>query len=139
MEKSITFRNLVKLIHPDVSNVENPSEKMTIAVKFKSSPTFLYKKAVEWGVIIPEENKPKVTPKYKWFVSWSWNLFHDEIPRTGDMIFVTTLGYKVRVVKTTPKRFYFYTNGKKTFCNRNNGILTRKVRRTRKAKWNENK
>lgn len=130
MEKSITFRELVKLIHPDVATVENASEKMTIAVQYKTSPTYLYKKAIEWGVIITKTAEK--VKKYKNVNYWVWKLFYGEIPCVGDFIFVKTKHCRVKVAKITPKRFYFYFNGKKTFCGRKNAVMTRKVEQTRK-------
>ncbi len=131
MENTITFKNLVKLIHPDVSNVSNASEKMATAVKFRFNPEYLYKKAVEWGVI--KTNTEKVVKKYKTVYLWVWRQFGNENVFVGDYIFVATRNIRVKVIKKTAKRYYFYSNGVKTFCGKKNGVLTKEVKVSRKV------
>ena len=124
---TISFRKLVKLIHPDVAKIDNASEKMTIAVTFKEHPEILYRKGVEWGVI-------KSETKFKYVNNWVWKEFLNSTPRLNRYIHVKTRpGIKVMVVKITPKRVYFYINGKKTWCKKENAIVVKKVKVTKKV------
>lgn len=50
MTRTLTFREIVKLIHPDHNpNVEDAGGKMRTAVLYKNQPEELYKLAIRWG------------------------------------------------------------------------------------------
>ena len=64
MDKSINFRELVKLIHPDTNpNIENSGEKMNEATRYLDDEQALYKLAVKWGLIEDEISQTDI--KYK--------------------------------------------------------------------------
>lgn len=50
--KTISYWDLVWKIHPDVApEIQNPSEKMEEATKYKNDESTLYELAVKWGLI----------------------------------------------------------------------------------------
>lgn len=53
----ISFKDLAKLIHPDTNpDIENPSEKMTLALRNRGDKKALWNLAVQWGVVEGEMN-----------------------------------------------------------------------------------
>lgn len=54
--ETINFRDLVKMIHPDLNpEVIDPGEKMVMAKRHRDNPSFLFSLAVKWGLIEGEK------------------------------------------------------------------------------------
>ena len=63
-EKTITYWNIVKMIHPDFNpDIQNPSKKMAEATAKKDDEEALYFLAVKWG-LIEDETVEKVDIQY---------------------------------------------------------------------------
>lgn len=140
MNREITFRELVKLIHPDYNpNITDAGGKMRTAVLYKDEPKELYKLGIRWGVVVGRISQTKITPVPRnstWDTGTSprppryeWRAFLNETPRINNHVVVSTLdGARVIVVRKTPKRVYFYYNGKRTFASTKNVYVVRQVR-----------
>jgi hypothetical protein len=49
---TLTFRELVKMIHPDINpDIEDAGAKMSQATRHRENPSFLFRLAVQWGLI----------------------------------------------------------------------------------------
>ena len=150
MSRTITFKELVKLIHPDHNpHITDAGGKMRNAVLFKDKPEELYKLGIRWGVVLGAPSKPKTSIKPAprtsgWDTGrpgrvpqplrprpprYEWRAFLNETPRINDHVVITTLeSIRVLVVRTTPKRVYFYHNGRRTFASTKNVYVVREVR-----------
>lgn len=65
MSKTIPFKDLVKMIHPDSNpNIENSGEKMNEAVRNMDDEKALYRLAVKWQ-LIDDDNPDEFEVKYK--------------------------------------------------------------------------
>ena len=150
MERTISFRELVRLIHPDINpNITNAGGKMRDAKLFRGHPEELYKLAVRWGLmgIIGGSQTPQApqaprrpihrTTERRWETTnepprpprYMWRQFADEEPEVNGHVYVNTLGrIRVMVVRITSKRVYFYHNGRRTFASRKNVNVAREVR-----------
>lgn len=54
---TITFTELVKMIHPDVNpHITNPGEKMSQVTSNRNNPSKLFELAVTWGLVTPSKN-----------------------------------------------------------------------------------
>jgi hypothetical protein len=54
---TITFTELVKLIHPDHNpHITNAGEKMAIVTRNRNNPSVLFSYAVDWGLVTPSKN-----------------------------------------------------------------------------------
>jgi len=54
---TITFTELVKLIHPDHNpNITNPGEKMATVTRNRNNPSALFNYAVQWGLVTPSKD-----------------------------------------------------------------------------------
>jgi len=63
-EKTITYWNIVKMIHPDFNpEIQNPSNKMAEATAKKDDEEALYMLAVKWG-LIEDDSVEKVDIQY---------------------------------------------------------------------------
>jgi hypothetical protein len=139
MSQTITFREMVKMIHPDHNpSITDAGGKMRTVILYKNEPVELYKLAVRWGLLgkkRPEPARPRPTirpaprstprqsrtwttpprPKYDWLA------YFNEEPEVEGFVCVRTLeNSRVKVVRVTPKRVYFYYNGRRTFASRKN-------------------
>lgn len=62
--KTISYFDVVKLIHPDWNpEIQNPSEKMEEATRYKNNESTLYILAVKWG-LIEDDSVSKVDNQY---------------------------------------------------------------------------
>lgn len=122
MPKSITFKQIVKLVHPDLNpNLVNTTSKMNSIRIYRKDERFLYKLGVKWGVIIEDISKPTVrvvpnntSPKVLWSNS---NLTFV----VGVDVFIITKGVYAKVVKITEKRVYYKsTTGQESFVLKKN-------------------
>jgi hypothetical protein len=148
MSETITFRELVRKIHPDHNpNVQDAGDKMRQATLFRNQPEELYKLAVRWGLIAgvrpefdlrwsePETPRPQpqapprpARPEPSRPV-YDWRAFFNEEPVEGGHVCVTTRDRtRVQVVRVTPNRVYFYIDGKRHFAHRKNVYVVRNVR-----------
>ena len=61
---TLSFREIVRLIHPDSNpGVDNAGEMMAIAKRHRKDQSFLYELAVHWGIVKPtKEVKDEYTP-----------------------------------------------------------------------------
>ena len=117
MNGVMTFRELVKKIHPDVNpNITDASAKMTLAVRYKNRPEELYKLAVRWGVHVGINNQSQErtstrtstrttfrgTPLYDWVADFSVD------PSVDDFVIIVTKGHVMkRVVRVSGARVYY--------------------------------
>lgn len=63
-DKTMNYFEIVKLIHPDWNpDVQNPSEKMEEATRYKKDEHTLYRLAISWG-LIEDESVSKVNNEY---------------------------------------------------------------------------
>lgn len=61
---TISFKEIVKLIHPDYNpGLDNAGEMMGIAKRHRKDTSFLYELAVHWGIIKPTKEVKDDTPK----------------------------------------------------------------------------
>jgi hypothetical protein len=154
MTDTISFRDIVKLIHPDVNpTIENASIKMTDAVKFRSNEGMLYQLGVLWGVItrnVEDDTTPRETWGERMARQQSEKLAREaevkkereakerreytrfrqanRIFQPGDRIYVRTRRCNVVITKVTSTRVYFTFNGKNTFAAKKNVRFTRASR-----------
>jgi len=133
MTNTISYREIAKLIHPDLNpDIDDPAEKLRKIKVFRKNDTMLFKFGVEWGIIEPVI-KVKRTVKIRKVVSniinpsnlWSSkNYVPNPVNKTihrGDRIYIKTLDIHSICVKVSPKRIYFRkSDGKVTFCKRSN-------------------
>lgn len=62
--KTISYFDVVKLIHPDWNpDIQNPTEKMEEATRYKNDGHTLYRLAVKWG-LIEDDSVSKVDNHY---------------------------------------------------------------------------
>lgn len=147
MSNTITFRELVKKIHPDHNpHIEDAGGKMRSAVLYKNNPEELYKLAVLWGLVegakpeydlrwVGEEtpqrpSRPRPQPRQPTYGPvYDWRAFFNEEPQVGGYVCVTTRDRRrVKVERVTPKRVYFYIDGKRHFALKKNTYVVHKVR-----------
>jgi hypothetical protein len=161
MSRTLSFRELVKLIHPDHNpHIIDAGGKMRDAVLFKDKPEELYKLAVRWGCVTGATRKPRIKPAPRTHnpytdrrpnrpteASWDtgrqrtprpraprppryeWRAFLRERPEVNGHVCVNTLGgIRVMVVRVTPKRVYFYHNGRRTYASIKSVHVVREVR-----------
>lgn len=65
MNNTITFKEFVKLIHPDTNpSITDAGAKMAEATKYKNSPQTLFNLGVKWGLIKGDKNQ-KTTSNHK--------------------------------------------------------------------------
>ncbi len=129
MTNTISYKNIIKLIHPDLNpNISDAAEKISKVKLFYKNEIMLYKFGVEWGVIpkcIPKTIIKTVKPvnivasnkkNYKPIPT-------DSIIRRGDRVYIKTLNIYTICVKVTSKRVYFKKlDGNITFCNKSNAV-----------------
>ncbi len=124
MTNTISFRDMVKRIHPDLNpTIKDASDKMTTVVRHKSNPAFLYNLAVKWGLLSGTPN-PEAEKLYRWV----WKTFYNESATIGCDVYVHTKGIRVTVERITAKRVYFSLYGRRTFCKKENATVIRKVK-----------
>ncbi len=157
MCRSITFKQLIKLIHPDTCevNLNDYGGKVRTAKLYREEPEELYKLAVRWGVAPLQQSTqpqiPSITPtiptitpvtEQRWVSPkqhrrptratvprWIWRGFPYETPTENCHVFVHTKNdARVLVVRVTPKRVYFYYNGRRTFASRINVTVAKEIR-----------
>ncbi len=64
MSKTISFKHLVKMIHPDTNpHIEDPGDKMQEATRYLDNEEALYRLAVKWGLI--EDDISQTDIKYR--------------------------------------------------------------------------
>jgi len=154
MTDTISFRDIVKLIHPDVNpTIENASIKMTDAVRFRSNEGMLYKLGVLWGVItktVENESTPRETWEERIARQRSERLNREaedkkereaderreytifrqanRIFQPGDRVYVRTRRCVVIITRVTSTRVYFTFEGKNTFAAKKNVRFSRASR-----------
>lgn len=63
-KKIMSYFDIVKLIHPDWNpDINNPTEKMEEATRYKSDESTLYRLAITWG-LIEDDSISKVSNHY---------------------------------------------------------------------------
>ncbi len=104
MEKSISFRELVKKIHPDTNpTIVDAGGKMRIAVLYKKDQSLLYEYGVKWGVIGKPSKPTKPTkPVYNRTRPDNGNTFHP-----GDLVYIKTRKCYSTVTRVTSKSVFF--------------------------------
>jgi len=129
MTRSITFRDLVRRIHPDVNKgIHDAGGKMRQAVQVRNQPEELYKLAIRWGVSDLQYQEPtqKPQPQPVQPPRYGWVRCYNENPRVGDHIIVFSKGNIITLaVRTTAKRVYFYLDGKRQFVHKKNVCVAR--------------
>jgi curved DNA-binding protein CbpA len=140
--KTITFREIVKLIHPDINpDVKEPANKLQQIMVWRDNPRMLYRLAEEWD-ILTDDAEIQSYDSITWF-SGKINITQDEPDvreepvnqdesdvqeqpgdteiSVGDVISVSTKnGARFTVTKITAKRYYFNCDGKTSFCSKKN-------------------
>lgn len=108
----MTFREAVKLIHPDVnSNITDAGGKMNTLVMYKNEPKKIYLWMLKWGLV--KNNQQTVEKNYIWKcisrlgVHSFWN---------GNVIIEHKNGHKYYVHRTTGKRAYFTDGQGLKYC-----------------------
>jgi len=125
--KTITFKEIVKLIHPDINpDIKEPTNKLQQIMTWRDNPRMLYRLAEEWDILTDDADVNSVDSMV-WF---SGNVQTeqvndpeavDDVIRVGDLISVSTKdGARFTVTKITAKRYYFLCDGVKSFCSKKN-------------------
>lgn len=98
----ITFKDIVKLIHPDTNpNIQDASGKMTLVLKYKHNSLTLWNLAVRWGLVqgsynvtSPESPNDTPVPNRK---GWGYDRTNPEWTPTGT-------GWSTAGTRQTPRR-----------------------------------
>jgi hypothetical protein len=127
---TISFREIVKLIHPDHNpNITDAGSKMSDVMKYRSDEGMLYRLGVHWGVIQrPEQptprpsvnrrnERPRPTPRVDEYTEFRRR---NRIFQPGDVVFVRTKRTRVVVERVSENRVYFRFNGKKSWAMKKN-------------------
>lgn len=150
---TISFREIVRLIHPDRNpNITDAGVKMKDAKLYRNDESALYRLAVAWGLIKAPEETPNPrnsvihpaprnnTHRPRRDAAWStersertrrernfdeYTQFRrrNNIFQPGDRVFVTTKSAYVDVARVTNTRVYFMYNNKMTFAAKRNVIF----------------
>ena len=125
--KTITFKEIIKLIHPDINpDIKEPTNKLQQIMTWRDNPRMLYRLAEEWNILTDDADVNSVDSMV-WF---SGNVQTEQVNepetvdgviRVGDLISVSTKdGARFTVTKITAKRYYFLCDGVKSFCSKKN-------------------
>jgi curved DNA-binding protein CbpA len=130
--KTITFKEIVKLIHPDINpDVKESARKLQQIMVWRNNPRMLYRLAEEWD-ILTDDAKIRSYDSVTWFSGRAQEQTEtteqttepetvDDVIRVGDVISVSTKnGARFTVTKITAKRYYFNCDGKTSFCSKKN-------------------
>jgi len=62
---TLTFRELVKMIHPDINpEIDDAGAKMSMATRHRDNPSFLFQLAVQWGLVGGRESTENTQASY---------------------------------------------------------------------------
>jgi len=132
MMATISFKEIVKLVHPDHNpNIVDAGTKMRLVIANRRNETMLHSLGVQWGVI-----KVAVTPQSPRTHAWNapprqeapkpnvdaYTIFRRKhrIFQAGDIVFCRTKGRSVKLTKVTTTRVYFNIDGKETYAAKKN-------------------
>jgi hypothetical protein len=114
---TITFKEAIKMVHPDTNpNIVNAGEKVRAVMAYKNDESALYKLLNHWG-LIGSKPEPEKTFQYERIVLQPNTIYNGYV-----MASVVGLGNCV-IQRTTKKRVYFHKVTKdrtgRTFCSFN--------------------
>ena len=131
MMATISFKEIVKLVHPDHNpNIVDAGAKMALVVANRRNETMLHNLGVQWGVIkvatarqaprthtVPPRQEVPRNPDYD-----AYMLFRRKhrIFQAGDVVFCRTKGRSVIITRVTTDRVYFDFNGKASYAMKKN-------------------
>ena len=136
MMAKISFREIVKLVHPDHNpNIPDAGAKMALIVANRRNEVMLHHLGVEWGVIkvgttrqAPKTHtthttgfRPQPNARRKADID-AYTEFRraNRIFQTGDVVYCRTKGCVVIITKVTDTRVYFIFNGKESYSAKKN-------------------
>jgi hypothetical protein len=125
---TISFRELVKLIHPDHNpGVTDAGAKMSDVMKYRADEGMLYRLGVHWGVIQPtnqshtnvnrRSERPRPTPRVDEYTEFRRR---NRIFQPGDVVFVRTKRSRVTITRVTETKVFFTFNGKASWAMKKN-------------------
>ena len=134
MSDTISFRDIVKLVHPDLNpSIVDAGTKMATIKLYRDNEQALFKWAVKWGVIrvatTPQQPRthtvpprPQAPPRPDMRNDNEYFQFRkrNRIFQAGDRVFCRTKGGTVVLTKVTVNRVYFVWNGKESYAAKKN-------------------
>ena len=130
MMATISFKEIVKLVHPDHNpNIVDAGTKMRLVIANRHNETMLHSLGVQWGIIrvattrqaprthsAPRQEKPR-NPDYDAYMIFRRK---HRIFQTGDVVYCRTKGCSVVITRVTEDRVYFDFNGKASYAMKKN-------------------
>jgi len=133
MMATISFKEIVKLVHPDHNpGMVDAGAKMALVVANRKNETMLHNLGVQWGVIKvavtpqsprthtrtapPRQEAPR-NPDYDAYMVFRRK---HRIFQPGDVVFCRTKGRSVILTRVTEDRVYFEFNGKASYAMKKN-------------------
>jgi hypothetical protein len=131
MANKISFRELVKLVHPDVNpGITDAGTKMRDIKLYRDNEQMLHRLGVMWGVIRvavapqqPRTHTPRQeAPRPDMRNASEYHEFRkrNRIFQPGDVVFCRTKRSWVAITKVTANRVYFTFNGKESYADKKN-------------------
>lgn len=127
MMSTISFREIVKLIHPDTNpNITEPGLKMVQVKENRGNERALYNLGVQWGVIQAPRASTASTASNTASTASVDTTDYEEFRRrngiyqAGDLVWVTTKRSWVRVTRISGDKVFFQFNGKKSWAKKTN-------------------
>lgn len=126
----ITFREIVKLIHPDLNpGITDVGSKMVEIKNNRNNGNVLYNLGVTWGVIKIEKQKVKtqntnnVENQVEEERARKRYRTRNHIFYLGDVVLVTTRRIRVVITRITYHRVYFNYRGKQSWAKKENVVI----------------
>jgi len=136
MMATISFKEIVKLVHPDHNpDIVDAGTKMRLVIANRRNETMLHSLGVQWGVIKvattrqaprTHTNTHTVPPRREnpWNTSSTdaYTVFRRKhrIFQPGDVVYCRTKGCSVILTRVSETRVYFKFNGKETYAAKKN-------------------
>lgn len=137
MMSTISFKEIVKLVHPDHNpNIVDAGAKMALVVANRCNEVMLHNLGVQWGVIKattahqtqktharPTQPPPRPRSEDKKNADIdAYTMFRraNRIFQPGDVVYCRTKGCTVVITKVTDTRVYFIFNGKESYSAKKN-------------------
>jgi hypothetical protein len=130
MMATISFKEIVKLIHPDHNpGITDAGAKMALAVSNRLNETMLHSLGVRWGVIkvattrqSPRTHTHTAPPRPEAPKTDDYTIFRraNRIFQPGDIVYCRTKGCSVKITRVSDTRVYFIFNGKESYAAKKN-------------------
>jgi hypothetical protein len=133
MSNTISFRDIVKLVHPDLNpSITDAGVKMHTIKLYRDNESMLHRLGVQWGIIrvatapqqprthTPRQEAPRPRPQQA--PRDDYNMFRrrNRIFQPGDVVYCRTKRGRVFLTKVTESRVYFTWNGKESYAAKKN-------------------